>query len=187
MSNPPTTATINYIVTTTTESLLTDNNKIDTSGKVQERINAAISEITDDYVELNPSGPQTILNKQSLTSTGDLIIGATTSGDNANLTVNGNATTSGTMTSGGKLTVSSGGAEVTAGGVTVTAGGVSVTSGGLTVSSDGMNVTGNSSVTGTLNASGNTTVGSSATSANLTVHGDVGCTTLTLPVYTPSP
>ena len=180
MSNP-TTATINSIIIATTESLTSLNDKIDTSGKVQERINAAISEIGDDFVLLQPTSAQTISGKQDLTSTGNLIVGATGSGNAANLTVNGNATftgntsTTGTTTSGNKLTVITGGLEVSAGGMTVT---------------------GNSTITGTLTTTGtmtittDATIGTSGQSSTLTVHGNVSCTsgvtcaTLTLPSIT---
>ena len=101
--------------------------------------------------------------------------------------ITGTLSTTGTLTSGGALTVSAGGLTVSAGGesitgnstitgnlsttgtitsggaLTVSSGGLGITTGGLTVSAGGESITGNSSVTGNISASGTVTSGGALT------------------------
>ena len=112
-----------------------------------------------------------------------------TSSLNGNTTVTGtlgvssNTTIGGTTTSGGRLTVSSGGAGIS-GNTTVTGtlgvssnttiGGTTTSGGRLTVSSGGAGISGNSSITGTLGVSSNTTVGGTlGVSGNTTIGGNL--------------
>ena len=160
----PTTQSINYIITTTTEGLTNDNNKLDTSGKVQERIQTAISSMGNIFIEEQPTANQTISgHTYSLTVEGPLIVG---DGTNAvSTTLNGNTSTTGSLTSGGALTV-----------------GTSQTNANATIN-------GNTTTTGTLTSGGALTVGTAQTNANATVNGnvscsgDVSCATLTLPIF----
>ena len=180
------------------------NSTIDTSGKVQQRIDNAIAEIGDDFVLLHPeesSGVQEITGNEglkvggTLQSTGNFDVGDNTTGANAK--VWGTMETTGATTSGGALTVSSGGATITGNSsitgtlsssdaLTVSSGGATITgnssitgtltsSNTLTVSSGGASITGNSTITGTTTSTGNLTVGGtgSGENANATINGDI--------------
>ena len=185
----PTTVTIIGIHAT---SDLTDqeNTKLDTSAKVQERIDTAISEIGDDFVLLHPeesSGVQEITGNEglkvggTLQSTGNFNVGSTETGANAK--VWGTLEATGATTSGGALTVSSGGATITTGGLTVSAGGAAITGNstvtGTLTSSNTLTVSsGGAAITGTTTSTGNLTVGATGqgNGADAYVYGDITAT-----------
>jgi hypothetical protein len=164
--------------TTTIEGVTQINDNLIVTGSLQLSLGTTFNNlvtITSGGLNITGSSGATITGATTITGVTSITGNTSITGSLTTIGASGDAIFSGTLRSGGALTVSGGGATIT-GNTSIT--GTTTSSGALTVSGGGAAITGNTSISGTTTSSGALTVsgGGAAITGNTSISGTLTTT-----------